>query len=147
MSGKRTRGQETEVVMVQDGEPLLTLTDVTGFSSTFDKEIQEEKFVGEVANRFDSIFNGCSGKMDMQVSTEDYFKLIERDVAKAQARVRTGVVTNIKQTYVMPSGRRVTISFLDVEFGEWPIDTGGRTEYVKVSATWKCSRARFLGLS
>jgi hypothetical protein len=135
---QRIKGQETELVLLLNGQPVDSFTDIKSANVSFAMEIKEQGFLGETANRYDSVFNGVSGDLDMEFSTPDVFKVITSLVDKARRRL-PGTTVNIKMTFNFPSGRRARVVFPSVEFGEIPLGVGGRADYNTLKLSFKGS--------
>jgi len=135
---QRIKGQETEVVLLMNGQPVESFTDIKSANATFNMEIKEQGFLGETANRYDSVFNGISGDLDMEFSTPAVFTVITALVDKARRRL-PGTTVNVKMTLNFPSGRRARVVFPNVEFGEIPLGVGGRADYNSLKLSYKGS--------
>ena len=130
----RIKGQEVEVTILQDGQLVLNNTAaIESNSMEAQLEILSEGFLGETTNRKDNIFNGWSGEVSMQFSGPQVFTMVNGFIDQATRRVITGVGVNIKHVYKFSNGRRAIVTFPDVAVGAVKIDTGGRSDYVKVS--------------
>jgi hypothetical protein len=142
---QRLKGQETRLVVagpngVEDG-----LVDVQSFEAELDVEILEEAFLGEVANRFDDIFNGVGGNMEVQIESRAFVDFIGRVQDRAQRRLPADTKFVITSAFALPNGVRVRLVFEDVFFGPIPIRTPSRKEYTKMRIEWKCSTLRRVG--
>jgi len=130
----RIKGQEVEVTILQDGQLVLNNTAaIESNSMSAQLEILSEGFLGETTNRKDNIFNGWAGDVSMQFSGPQVFTMVQGFIDQATRRVLGGVGVNVKHVFKFASGRRAIVTFPDVAVGEVKIDTGGRSDYVKLS--------------
>lgn len=140
---QRIKGQETEVMLVVDGSPQATITTIKSFEMTWQLEKSSEGFLGETTDRKDSVFKGISGSLDMQLENADAFGLVVKIVDKARRRT-PGTKINIKTTLNFPNGDRPRIMIPNVEFGDIPLNLGGRTEFVTMKLDFEASEAQRL---
>lgn len=133
---QRIKGQEVEVLLVADGAPVDSLTDVRSFDVTFQLEILTEGYLGETTNRRDEVFNGISGSMELHFEDPGVFEFISAVVDRAQRRT-PGVRVNIKATLAFPNGQRTRVIIQNAFFGDIPLSFGGRSEYGTLSLTYE----------
>lgn len=134
----RLRGQEVEVRIFTDGVLEDTLTLQSSFEETFKLEKKEDGFLGETSNRYDHIFNGIDGKVELQVNSADWMRF--QNAIKAQAQRRTPATQiNMVRTDFYASGQTAIITYSDCKFGPSPTSVAGRGEFVKVSLDFSCS--------
>ena len=125
---QRIKGQEVEIIVVSNGVPLTSLTDIRSFNVTPRLELKEEGYLGETSMRFDEVFNGVS--FDMELHFEDTGVLDFMQVVKDRATRRTpGTQINVKATLNYPNGIRTRIILKDCFFGDMPIGFGSRSDY------------------
>lgn len=137
--GQRVKGQETEIVIVTDGQPRLNIANIKSHSITWKFDKLEEGYLGETSDRYDMLFKGIDGKLTIHTNDPDIFTFIEQVKAKAQSRV-PGTRFSIRTVINYPStGRRVRILVQDVSFGDIPLDIAGRGEYVKFDLDYSAS--------
>jgi hypothetical protein len=140
---QRIKGQEVEIVVLQDGAPQDSLTCCRSVELTFKTELIEESYLGEKTNRYDSIFKGVSGKLEFHIETPEIFNVVQAIVDKAQRRT-PGMRLNIKTTLNFPSGRKAKVLVADIEVGEMPINFGSRSDYGSFSLPFGASNGKFL---
>lgn len=140
---QRIKGQEVEILLILNGEPLATLFDIKSFEFSFDQEIMSEGYLGETTKRQDSIFNGITGRFEANVESEDFLGFYTQVVDKARRRI-AGTQINIKTTLNFPNGDRPRIVIPDVEFGALPLNFGSRSDYGAVSIDFKAAEANIL---
>ncbi len=128
MADQRIKGQEVETLIVVDGVVQENITDIRSFEVAAKLEIKEEGYLGEKTNRYDEIFNGVRGRMELHFENADVFTLIQ-SVANRAKRRTPGVQINIKATLNFPNGDRSRIQINDVALGELPINFGSRGDY------------------
>ncbi len=134
----RLRGQEVELRMFADSVLEDSISLVSSFDETFKLEKKEDGFLGEVTNRYDDIFNGIDGKLDVQVNTAAWMPF--QQAIKARAQRRTPAVRfNLVRTDFYANGETAIVTYADVKFGPMPTSVAGRGEFVKVSIDFSCS--------
>ena len=138
MADQRIKGQEVEVLIVAKGVPLTTISDIRSFEVTAKLDKKEEGYLGEKTNRYDEIFNGLDGRMDLHIENQDIFNLMVTVIDRARRR-EPGAKINIKATLNFPNGQRPRVLMNDVFFGNIPLSVGGRGDYGAVSLDFSCS--------
>lgn len=142
MVQQRIKGQESSCIVIADGKSM-EFTDIQSTEFTQDTETKEEGYLGEGSNRYDEIYKGYSGKIDMHNSSPELFTFLE--IIKDRAQRRTpGTVINIKTTLAYPSGERVRIIMNDAFFDASGIAFSGRDAYGSTSIPFKGSEYRVL---
>jgi hypothetical protein len=130
--GQRIKGQETELILVEGGQELRSLSDVKSFEITAMLEILTEGYIGETSDRKDEVFKGMRGRMELHFETRDVLDFMVRIINRA-ARREPGVQINAKTTLQFPDGNRVRVLVKNVFFGEIPMGFASRTDYGSVS--------------
>lgn len=138
MTQQRLKGQEVSIRIIQDGNVANSIDSVGTFGDTTDFEIKSDGFLGEPVNRFDEILNGYGGDFEIQVTTSAWI-LLQQSIRARATRQNPTIVFNIVRTDLFPSGDSLIITYSDVHWGEQPTSIGGRGEYVKIKAAFKCS--------
>jgi len=143
--GLRVKGQEVKIVVSGPGGGLVLGIDaISSFDAEIQQEILSEGFLGEVAERKDEIFRGCTGSVEAQLSSRDYLRFVARVNDRATRRTPATEVWNITAALEMPGGGTAKVTFQDVAFGALPLNVGGRDEYVSVGFDWECSAFRIV---
>lgn len=132
MAEQRIKGQEVELILVEDNVPLTTIADIRSFEMAAQLEILKEGYLGETTDRRDSVYRGYRGKMEVHFENRDVLDFARRLVDKARRRT-PGARVNCKVTLVFPGGDRVRMILKDLSFGEIPMGFGGRAEYGTIS--------------
>ena len=140
--GQRLKGQEATISFVGPTGDEDGLQDVVSFEAELDVEILEEGFLGETANRYDDIFNGVSGRVEIQIESEAYFRFQQRVQDRAQRRSPAAGKFIAKASFRFPSGNRFRLTFEDIFFGPLPIRAPSRRDYVTATIQWKGSTIR-----
>ena len=128
MSDPRIRGQEVEVLLLVDGTIQDTITDVRSFEVAAKLEIQEEGYLGEKTNRYDEIFKGIRGRMEMHFENKDILTLMKSIINRAKRRT-PGTQINVKATLNFPNGDRPRVLINNAFFGEIPLNFASRSDY------------------
>jgi len=134
----RIKGQEVEVMLIVDGEVADTVTDVRSFEVAAKLELKEEGYLGEKTNRYDEIFNGVRGRMELHFENQDVFDVMQSIIDRAKRR-EPGTKINIKSTLNFPNGDRPRILIQDAFFGEMPFNFGSRGDYGTVGVEFSAS--------
>jgi hypothetical protein len=142
--GLRVKGQETQITVSGPNGVEVGLDAISSFEAEIQQEILSEGFLGEVAERKDEIFRGCTGNLEAQIATADYLRFVARVNDRATRRSPATEVWNITTTLNLPGGQRARVQFRDVAFGSLPLNIGGRDEYVTVGFDWECSSFRIV---
>lgn len=130
MAQPRLRGQETYVNMLRDGQLLARIDAIVDFEMTDNNEVQEEEFLGNTAPEFDTVYNGTSFRLTIQLRNKDAFELDKAIRDKAKRRSGSGVRFDVTNTMFMGDGSVVTQTLGDVSFGATPTNVGGRKDFV-----------------
>ena len=136
--GLRLRGQEVRIVVLQNGSTVSEINSITMMDTNTDLVIQEDGFLGEVVNRYDTILNGYGGNFELHVTTADYIALEKAAVEKAQ-RLVPGTVFNVVRVDLFADGTSNIHTFTNVAWGPIPENIAGRAAFVKVKLSFKCS--------
>lgn len=136
---QRIKGQEVTLNITDPDGGDEPLGDVTSFEAELDIEILTEGYLGETSNRYDDIFHGVSGKVELHLETVRLFRFSELVEARAKRRSPASGKFNAQATFQFPNGEQARISFEDIFFGAIPISTPARGDYVTVTVQWKCS--------
>lgn len=133
MPAQRIKGQEVELLLVENNVPLSTINDVKSFEMTAQLEILKEGYLGETTDRRDTVYRGYHGKMELHFENRDILDFIRRIIDKARRRT-PGARINVKATFVFPEGGdRVRVLLKDLSFGEAPINFPGRADFGTIS--------------
>lgn len=143
MAGQRIKGQDTELVVIQNGKIVSAFTYIKSHEITLAIEMIEEGYLGRTTKDFDQIFNGAKGKFEMHYDSPDVFTAIQSIIDKATNRI-PGTRFNIKTTLNFPSGRRARGTFANVAWGEIPLNFGSRQDYGSISMNYGCSEPQFI---
>ncbi len=141
--GTRIKGQEVELLLINNGRPESTITLVKNFEFTPELEILTEGYLGQTTEQKDSIFMGISGKMDVHFENQDILKFMGSIIDKARRRL-PGSQINIKATLNFPNGQRPRVLLPRVEFGPMPMNFGGRKEFGSVNLAFEGSEINFI---
>lgn len=135
---QRIKGQEVSVVFVGPNGTEDAFAAVQSFEATTQMEILTEGYLGETSNRRDDIFNGLTGQVEMHIQSNDYAAFWKRVKDRAQRRSPADGQFNVTGVYRLPNGTRMRFQLIDVFFGEMPMNTGARGEYVSVTVPFEC---------
>lgn len=139
---QRLKGQETVLSFTNPDGDQEGLQDVLNFEAELDIETLSEGYLGETADRFDDIYHGVSGQVEIHMETDDYFRFAERVQDRAERRTPASGSFSATASFGFPNGQRPRITFENIFFGPLPVRAGGRGEYVSATIQWKCERLR-----
>ena len=142
---QRIKGQEVELVMLQDGSPQDNLTFGQSLEFTFKTETLQEGYLGETTDRYDTIFKGINGKIKFHYDNPTFLRIINDIIAKARRRT-PGTRFNVKSTMNFPSGTRARVIIRDIEFGNLPVGFASRSDYGTFDLDFSASDAQVLPL-
>lgn len=128
MADQRIKGQEIEILLIVGGVVQDTITDIRSFEVAAKLAMTEEGYLGEKTNRYDEVFNGMRGRIELHFENKDVFDLLTSIVDRAKRRT-PGTKINVKATLNFPNGDRPRFLISDVSFGEIPFNFAGRSEY------------------
>jgi hypothetical protein len=131
------------VSIVVNGEVQAQLTEVKSSEFMVNFKTLEAGYLGEKANRYDEIYDGYSGKIDLDNSSPAIFDFIESVKARAQ-RQEPGTVINIKTTLNFPTGEKKRIVMQDAFFDAMGIGFGSRDAYGTTSLNFKGTEFRVI---
>lgn len=138
MADQRIKGQEVEVLIVANGTVQDTITDVRSFEIGLKLDVLQEGYLGEKTDRYDEIFRGVRGRMELHFENSDIFDLFKTIVDRAKRRT-PGAQINIKASFAFPNGERPRVILKDVFFGEIPMSFGSRSDYGAVTLDFQGS--------
>lgn len=132
----RIKGQEVELMFVEDNVPRTDIADVRSFEMEAQLEILKEGYLGETTDRRDSVYRGYSGHVELHFEDRGIIDFARRLIDKARRRV-AGARVNMKVTLVFPEGDRVRVVLKDLAFGAIPIGFGSRSDYGTISLSFE----------
>ncbi len=139
--GQRIKGQEVTVSMNGPDGVEEGLEVVQSFEAEFMFDILQEEYLGETADRFDEIFKGVSGNMEIHMETGKWFSFTEKIQDRASRRDGADGEFTATASFKFTDGSRARIVFNNIFFGPMPITAGSRSDYVTATLTWNCSDA------
>ncbi len=135
---QRLMGQDVEVFVVNGNTPLLDISDVKSLDITIRLDKKQEGFLGQTSDKFDTLYIGVNGKISFEMKNADAIDFAMAVKEKAQNR-RSSKIFSIRASYRFPDGSIRLGQMRDVSFGDIPINTGGRGEYVKMDLDFSAS--------
>lgn len=123
----RVKGQEVSILFTgPEGE--IELAARQSFEATVLLDTLSEGYLGETTERKDDVYRGIEGRLSIHLETDAYLTLIQTAKERSQ-RQRAGVF-NLSAVMSFPSGEIRRVFIEDVKFGNFPLNVGGRDEYV-----------------
>lgn len=143
---QRIKGQEVRVTMVAPTGTVEAIGSggVSSFELEFKTEILSEGYLGETTERKDDIFKGVSGRMEIHLDRQSYFRFVQAVTDRSQRRSAAEARFNVLTSLTFPNGERPRVLLEDIFFGPLPVNVGGRDEYVAATIEFECSQGRFL---
>ena len=139
---QRIKGEDVVVTFTGPSGPEDGLTDISNFEAEIQLDILKEGYIGETTDRRDDIFRGVTGSVDINMSSADYFRFLERVKDRAQNRGASDAQFEAQASFSFPNGERVRLSFENIFFANLPISVPDRASYVKSTISWECSDYR-----
>ena len=138
---QRIRGSECSLNIVRNNALEAEFTDIQNFNVTFQVEMIQQGYVGETTDRYDEVFKGCKLDFEMHCHSSDF--LVFTQALEDRARRKTpNIVINAVATLFFANGQTPTVTFMDLYFGEVPINIPGKAEYVKVKLSAGCGETK-----
>lgn len=141
---QRIKGQECKIIMTGPEGREGGIIDVQSFEASFKVELKAEGYLGETTQRYDEIFNGVEGRLELHLENDHFFEFMRRVQNRAQRRESAEGQFNIMVSLAFPSDGRKRILLEDVFFGEQPVNINSRADYVSATVEFGCSSGRFL---
>lgn len=143
---QRIKGQEVRVTMVAPTGTVEAIGSggVSSFELEFKTEILSEGYLGETTERKDDIFKGVSGRMEIHLDRQSYFRFVQAVLDRSQRRSAAEARFNVLTSLTFPNGERPRVLLEDIFFGPLPVNVGGRDEYVTATVEFECAQGRFL---
>lgn len=129
---QRAKGNEVELVIVRDGQPVRSITAIQSFEMTPMLETLSEGYLGETTERKDEIYKGVQGRFECHLETADVFEL-EAAVVDRATRRTPGTVINIKATIRFPNGDRARVLIPNIFIGQPALRVASRQDYLAKS--------------
>jgi hypothetical protein len=139
---QRIKGQEVSVFVAGPDGDEDSFENIGDLEISVNLEILEEGYLGQVANEYDDIFNGVTGKISAHLSRSAYFRFQQKVQDRAQRRTPADEKFNIGARLSFPNGETARVTIEDVKFGPLPLTVGGRKEYVDVPIDFASSKIR-----
>ena len=139
--GQRIKGQEVTASVIGPDGVEEGFEVVQSFEAEFLFEILQEGYIGETADRFDEIYKGVSGTMELHLETGKWFDFTQKVQDRASRRDGSAGEFSVTATFAFPDATRRRLVFNNIFFGPMPVTAGGRADYVTVTLTWNCSQA------
>lgn len=141
MAEQRVKGMEVQLILVLNGAPQATITDIVNWEMTWQFEIKKQGYLGESTERRDEVFLGIATRAEYHFENQDIFKLIQAIQDRAKRRV-PGNKINMKSTLNFPNGDRPRVLVPDLFFGNLPMNFPGRTEYGAITLDAEAADAK-----
>jgi hypothetical protein len=138
MSDPRLKGQEISIRVVTDSVVDNTIDSIASMNDEVMLELKEAGFLGELVNRFDEIFNGFGGDMEIQLTKANWVSLELSIIERAQRKVLSRIF-NVIRTDLYGNGDSSIYTYADVKWGAIATTIASRADYVKVKMQFKCS--------
>lgn len=128
---QRIKGQEVTFTVVSDADGVETsLGDVKSCELSPQFDIITQGYLGQTTDKRDDIFKGITGNMEVNISSRNYFALLQRIKDRAQRRVAGSSRFQVMGSFKFDDGTRAMITIDSIFFGEQQISVSGRDEFV-----------------
>lgn len=142
---QRIKGSEVSLILTSPEGREDSLDAIGSITLTVQIELLTEGYLGESSNRRDEIFNGVEGSLDLHLERGAYFDLVQRIKDRAARRTPAADRFDLMAIYAFPNGDRRRGIIRDVHFGEIPIESAGRGDYVSSTINFGGEDIEFLG--
>ena len=142
MALKRILGSDSSMVMTGPNGMERGFGAVKSFEWTIEIEPTEEGYIGEITNRFGEVLGGYSGAFEFHFENANPIAFYER--VTNRIKENSNEQFSFLSTFQFPDGVRQRVNFANIFFGNLPVVSGGKAEYVNGNVTWKGSSVRFL---
>jgi hypothetical protein len=141
----RIKGQEVSVALTTAAGLQDHIVDIQSVDITFMRDILSEGYIGQGTEQKDDIFNGVEGSFEMH-ARDGRFLDVAQTINDISRRRLPGEQIEIACTYNFPQlgSRRIIVP--DCKFGEIPISTGGRSDYVMTTFNFAADDARIVSV-
>ena len=144
MPTQRIKGQEVYVSVLVDGSLQTRIDSIQSSDFEFELDLNEEGYLGETSDRFDSIYKGVSFTLEGHATNQQFLELTKAIISRAQRREGAPTRVDVAGSFAFPGGDFPTLAITDVQFESIPISIGGRNEYVQFTLTGKGSDFQIL---
>ena len=141
---QRLKGQEVYLTIKKDGVPLVQIDTIQSAEIEFEQTLLEEGYLGEVADRVDSVFNLMRVNVEGHTNSQAYLELFDAIVKRSQNAAGGATRIDVVGSFAFDNGDFPTIALLDVYFEGMPMNIGGRAEHVSFTLSGKCSQYKII---
>lgn len=142
----RVKGQETKVLIKVDGVLQTQIDTIQSCEIEFEQTLLEEGYLGEVADRVDSVFNLMRLAITGHCTSAAYLQLFDAIVARSQNRAGGVSRIDVVTSFAFANGDFPSIALLDCYFEGLPFNSGGRAEFVSFDLNGKCSQYKLISV-
>jgi len=140
---QRVKGQETRITFTGPNGTITALDAIQSFEFEIQTEILSEGYLGETSERKDDVFKGVRGRMEVHISSQDYFRFADQVKLRSQRREATNAQFTATCAFSLPNGQRPRAVLTDLFFGPLPVNAGARDEFVQGTVEFECEDVRF----
>lgn len=141
---QRLKGQECYIIIKKDGVPLVQIDTIRSMEIEFEQTLIEEGYLGEVADRVDSVFNLMRVNVEGHTNSQAYLDLFDAIVQRSQNLAGGATRIDVVASFAFDNGDFPTIALLDVYFDGLPFKVGGRGEHMEFTLNGKCSQYKII---
>ena len=131
---QRVKGQESAIIITQNGVVQNTLTDIHNFDIEFASEIKTVGYLGQKTDTNDDVYHGVKFNFEMHTYTQDWLRFLVA-LHDRQKRNRPNLVFNIAVVLFYPGGDEPQIFVPDAKFGSVNMTIPARADYVNKKLT------------
>lgn len=142
---QRIKGSEVTAIVTSPDGREDSIDAIGSLSLTIQIELLSEGYLGESANRRDEIYNGVEGSLELHLERGAYFDLVTKIKNRAARRTAATDRFDLMAIFAFPNGDRRRAIIRDVHFGEIPVESSGRGEYVSSTINFGAEEIEFLG--
>lgn len=133
----RIKGQDVTILLAQDGTLLDEFNEISSFEYTDELELISKGYLAQKSEKKDMIFKGVKGSFELDMSSQNIFRLRNAIVNKAK-NITPDAEFNVSGVLAFPDGTTPTFAMQNVSFGPIPTNISARADYVKVKLEFAC---------
>lgn len=136
---QRILGQRVSVSVLLDGALQVQIDTIQSAEIEMEQDLIEEGYLGEVADRVDSVFKLVRVRLSGHANSKAYLDLADAIVKRSQSRAGGAVQIDVVGSFAFPNGDFPTIVIPNIYFEALPFTIGGRDEHVTFELNGKAS--------
>lgn len=143
MSNFNVRGQETQIRISKNNAIQRTISDIKNATFNFEVTTLREDYLGQSVTQRDEIATGITGSLLIHIKDQEVLRLIQDVLDRASRRTALdALVVNIQAVLNFANGQRPKINVIDCKFGTFPLNIGGKEQYVELTLPFEAETGK-----